>query len=62
MHPGRFPLLGWYILDAYHGLEAIRLDLKGGLNHWQYSEKLLETLRLLASKNNEEGQGEDRTL
>jgi hypothetical protein len=32
------------------------LELKDGLNHWKYSEKLLETLPLLVSKDNEEGQ------
>jgi ADP-ribosylglycohydrolase len=44
------------VLGAYHGVEAIPLDLKGDLNHWKHSEKLLETLPLLASKDNEEGQ------
>jgi ADP-ribosylglycohydrolase len=44
------------VLGAYHGVEAIPLDLKGGLNHWKHSEKLLDTLPLLASKDNEEGQ------
>jgi ADP-ribosylglycohydrolase len=44
------------VLGAYHGVEAIPLDLKDGLNRWMHSEKLLETLPLLASKDNEEGQ------
>jgi hypothetical protein len=44
------------VLGAYHGVGAIPLDLKDGLNHWKHSEKLLETLPLLVSKDNEEGQ------
>jgi ADP-ribosylglycohydrolase len=44
------------VLGAYHGVKAIPLDLKDGLNHWKYSEKLLETLPLLASKDDEDGQ------
>jgi hypothetical protein len=44
------------VLGAYHGVEAIPLDLKDGLNHWKHSEKLLETLPLLASKDNKERQ------
>ena len=44
------------VLGAYHGVEAIPLDLKDGLNHWKHSEKLLETLPLLVTdtKDNEE--------
>jgi ADP-ribosylglycohydrolase len=46
------------VLGAYHGVEAIPLDLKDGLNHWKHSEKLLETLPLLVASDgdNEEGQ------
>jgi ADP-ribosylglycohydrolase len=46
------------VLGAYHGVGAIPVDLKDGLNHWKYSEKLLETLPLLVAspKDNEEGQ------
>jgi ADP-ribosylglycohydrolase len=45
------------VLGAYHGVEAIPLDLKDGLNHWKHSETLLETFPLLASsKDNEGGQ------
>ena len=44
------------VFGAYHGVEAIPLDLKDGLNHWKHSENLLENLPLLASKNNVEGQ------
>jgi ADP-ribosylglycohydrolase len=36
------------VLGAYHGVEAIPLDLKDSLNHWKHSEKLLETLPLFA--------------
>lgn len=47
------------VLGAYHGVEAIPLDLKDGLNNWKHSEKLLETLPLLvATKDNKEGQDE----
>jgi ADP-ribosylglycohydrolase len=38
------------VLGAYHGVEAIPVDLKDGLNHWKHSETLLETLPLLASE------------
>jgi hypothetical protein len=38
------------VLGAYHGVEAIPVDLKDGLNHWKHSEKLLETLPLLAGE------------
>jgi ADP-ribosylglycohydrolase len=44
------------VLGAYQGVGAIPLDLKNGLNHWKHSEKMLETLPLLASKDSEEGQ------
>jgi ADP-ribosylglycohydrolase len=44
------------VLGAYHGVEAIPLDLKDGLNHWKHSDNLLESLPLLASKESKEGQ------
>jgi ADP-ribosylglycohydrolase len=44
------------VLGAYHGVGAIPLDLKDSLNHWEHSEKLLETLPLLAIMGNEERQ------
>lgn len=44
------------VLGAYHGVKAIPSDLKDGLHHWKHSEKMLETLPLLASKDSEEGQ------
>jgi hypothetical protein len=42
------------VLGAYHGVEAILLDLKDGLSHWKHSEKMLKSLPLLASKDNED--------
>ena len=38
------------VLGAYHGVNAIPLDLKEGLNQWEHSAKLLERLPLLAKK------------
>ena len=48
----------WMVLGAYHGVEANPLESKNTLNHWKRSEKLLESLPLLAAstKDNEEGQ------
>merc|ERR1712226_1078354 len=36
------------VLGAYHGVEAIPEDLKKTLNAWKKSEKMLDTLPLLA--------------
>ena len=38
------------VLGAYHGVNAIPLDLKEGLNQWEHSAKLLGRLPLLAKK------------
>ena len=38
------------VLGAYHGVNAIPLDLKEGLNQWEHSAELLERLPLLAKK------------
>ena len=35
------------VLGAYHGVDVIPPNLKDGLNHWNYCEKLLEKLPLL---------------
>ena len=39
------------VLGAYHGVNAIPLELKEGLNQWDHSAELLRRLPLLAKKN-----------
>jgi len=36
------------VLGAYHGVEAIPEDLQKGLNNWEHSQSLLESLPVLA--------------